>query len=226
VATTVNALAQELATEFGEEYTDQDVADLYRSWVKEIVRRVIGSGRWFTQNTTDNVTTIASTSTYSLDPTTGEVKSVRIPSLDQVVIYTPVERLIAKEKNLELTGTPTNWWIDSIGSSQEIKIRFYPVPNAALTIELHVLKRPAELGDTDTIPLPVEYLDIVREGVRYKTRYNENNLQAAGLALQEFKEGIMLLNAKFGGNPRQGSNLPVKQKLKQIHQSPSTNDGG
>jgi len=226
VATTVNALAQELATEFGEEYTDQDVADLYRSWVKEIVRRVIGSGRWFTQNTTDEITTVASTSTYSLAATTGEVKSVRIPSLDQPVIYTPVERLIAKDKNLELEDTPTNWWIDSLGSSQEIKIRFYPVPDAALTIELHVLKRPAELGDTDNIPLPIEYLDIVREGVRYKTRYNENNLQAAALALQEFKEGIMLLNAKFGGQPRTGSNLPVKRKLKQVHQSPATNDGG
>ena len=226
MATTVNALAQELATEFGEEYTDQDVADLYRSWVKEIVRRVIGSGRWFTQNTTDEITTVASTSTYSLAATTGEVKSVRIPSLDQPVIYTPVERLIAKDKNLELEDTPTNWWIDSLGSSQEIKIRFYPVPDAALTIELHVLKRPAELGDTDNIPLPIEYLDIVREGVRYKTRYNENNLQAAALALQEFKEGIMLLNAKFGGQPRTGSNLPVKRKLKQVHQSPATNDGG
>jgi len=202
------------------------VADLYRSWVKEIVRRVIGSGRWFTQNTTDEITTVASTSTYSLAATTGEVKSVRIPSLDQPVIYTPVERLIAKDKNLELEDTPTNWWIDSLGSSQEIKIRFYPVPDAALTIELHVLKRPAELGDTDNIPLPIEYLDIVREGVRYKTRYNENNLQAAALALQEFKEGIMLLNAKFGGQPRTGSNLPVKRKLKQVHQSPATNDGG
>jgi hypothetical protein len=226
VATTVNALAQELATEFGEEYTDQDVADLYRTWVKEIVRRVIGTGRWFTQNTTDSVVTVASTPAYSLAATTGEVKSIRIPATDDVVIYTPVERLIAKDKNLELTGKPTNWWVDSLGTSQEIKIRLYPIPDAVYTLELHVLNRPSELGDTDTIPLPVEYIDVVREGVRYKTRYNENNLEAAALALQEFKEGVMLLNAKFGGNPRQGSSLPVKRKLKQIHQQPSTNDGG
>ena len=170
--------------------------------------------------------TVASTAAYSLAATTGEVKSVRIPATDDVIIYTPVERLIAKDKNLELEGKPENWWIDSLGTSQEMKIRFYPIPDAVYAVELHVLNRPSDLGDSDTIPLPVEYIDVVREGVRYKTRYNENNLEAAGLALQEFKEGIMILNAKFGGSPRAGSNLPVKRKLKQIHQSPSTNDGG
>jgi hypothetical protein len=80
--------------------------------------------------------------------------------------------------------------------------------------------------DSDSIPLPIEYIDVVRDGVRWKVRYNENNLEAAGLALQEFKEGIMILNAKFGSQPRQGSNLPVKLKLKQIHQSGASNDGG
>lgn len=226
MATTVNALAQEIATEFGEEYTDQDVADQFRTWVKEVVRRVIGSGRWFSQNTTDDITTVASTATYSMDTTTGEIKAMRLTATDAPILYTPVERLIARDYNLEATGTPTNWWIDSLGSSQELVVRFYPIPDDAYAIEAHVLKRPSDLGNTDTIPLPVEYLDVVRDGVRWKVRYNENNLEAAALSLQEFKEGLLLLNAKFGAQPRAGSSLPVKTKLKQQHQSPATNTGG
>ncbi|MHA2242987.1 MAG: phage adaptor protein [Candidatus Thorarchaeota archaeon] len=226
MATTVNALAQEIATEFGEEYTDQDVADQFRTWVKEVVRRVIASGRWFSQNAVDDITTVASTATYTLDSTTSEVKAIRLTATDKPIIYTPVERLIAKDYNLETTGPPTNWWIDSLDASQNIVIRFYPVPDAVYDIDAHVLKRPPTLGDSDSIPLPIEYIDVVRDGVRWKVRYNENNLEAAGLALQEFKEGIMILNAKFGSQPRQGSNLPVKLKLKQIHQSGASNDGG
>jgi hypothetical protein len=226
VATTVNALAQEVATEFGEEWTDQDIADQFRTWVKEVVRRVITSGRWFSQNAIDDITTVASTATHTLDATTSEVKAMRLTATDKPIIYTPVERLIAKDYNLETTGTPPNWWIDSLDASQNIVVRFYPVPDAAYDIDAHVLKRPVTLGDTDNIPLPEEYLDVVRDGVRWKVRFNENNLEAAALMLQEFKEGIMILNAKFGSQPREASALPVKRKLKQVHQSSATNDGG
>jgi hypothetical protein len=138
VATTVNALAQEIATEFGEEYTDQDVADQFRTWVKEVVRRVIASGRWFSQNAVDDITTVASTAVYTLDSTTSEVKAIRLTATDKPIIYTPVERLIAKDYNLETTGPPTNWWIDSLDASQNIVIRFYPVPDAVYDIDAHV----------------------------------------------------------------------------------------
>lgn len=228
---TVDTLANEIADEFGEEYTDLDVAEQFKSWVKEVVRQVYSSARWFSGNNVETITLADGTAAYSLSSTASEVKSIREPAGNTKLSYTTVERLIARDKDLESSGTPTHWWYDGLGSSNEVKIRFYPIPSTtsiatAPTLQVWVQKRPPSLGDTDTIPLPDEFIDVIRHGVRARVRLNENNIEAGQIALQEYKEGLMMLLGRFSKPPKLGSTLPGKQKFRTTHQAPGADDGG
>ena len=227
---TVTTLANELATEMGEEYNDLDVSEQYITWVKEVVRQVYAAGRWSSANAVETVSLATDTPSYTLASTTSEVKSVRIPSTDAVVVYTPVERLISRGKDLESSGLPTNWWYDGLDSATELKSRVWPVPAAAqngVDLQLWSQKRPPILGDSDTIPLPDEFVDVCRDGVRAKARAAENNLDGAMLAKQDYIQGLQLLGARFQAPPKIGSTMAAKRKLRAIHQAPASgNDGG
>ena len=229
MSTTVNTLANEMATEMGEEFADLDVAEQFLTWVKEVVRKVYAAGRWASANNVETITMANGTASYTLNSSTSEVKSVRIPTSGTKIIYSSVERLIAKDKDLEDSGEPDYWWYDGLDAAASLKIRFYPVPGASqdsVSVQLWVQKRPPILGDTDVIPLPGEFIDVVRDGVRAKARANENNLDGAMLAKQDFIEGMQLLGARFASPPKIGSTMPSKLKLKQIHQAPADGSQG
>jgi hypothetical protein len=231
MSTTVDTLANEVADEFGEEYTDLDVAEQFKSWVKEHVRRVYSAARWFAGNAVETITLSNATSVYSLSSTASEIKSVRAPVGNKKLSYTSVERMIARDKDLESTGTPTNWWYEGLGSSNEVQLRVWPIPTTTSiatepSLQVWVQKRPPSLGDSDTIPLPDEFIDVIRQGVRMQVRLNENNLEAAGLLSQQYQEGLMLLLGRFSKQPKVGSTLAGKQKFRTTHQAPGADDGG
>lgn len=228
---TVDDVAGDIATEFGEEFSDIDIKAQFRLWVIEVFEEVYASGRWFFQNDEQDISLVASQKAYSLDADVSEVRDIRDPNDNVRVEYAPVERLIARGKDLLLEGTPTNWYIDSIGTSQEIKISLWPIPDAAAVaaitaLRAYTLLRPITLSGTTTIPVPIEYVRVIKEGVRAKVKFNDGDLDGSSMAIEAFGNGLMLLNARFHGKPRQGSTLPVKTKLKQTHQSPATADGG
>jgi hypothetical protein len=226
---TVADIAQELADEFGEEYTDTDVQAQFNIWVNEVVYEIITSGRWFFQNASEDLTLVASQKNYSLATTVSEVRDIRSKTGKRIA-YIPVERLIARSKDLDATGVPTNWYIDGLGSNNEMVVSLWPVPSAAAVtsdspLKVYTLKRPVSLSATTTIPLPTEYERVLRDGVRSKVKFNDGDLEAAAWIRQQFETGLQLLNARFAPRPRAGSSMPVKQKIKQVAQSPSSPDG-
>jgi hypothetical protein len=228
---TVDDVASDIATEFGEEFSDIDIKAQFRTWVSEVFEEVYASGRWFFQNDSQDVTLVADQKDYSLDSDVAEVRDIRDPNDNVRVEYAPVERLIARGKDLLITGTPTNWYIDSLGTEQEIKISLWPVPDADAEADIgalvaYTLMRPPALGSTDTIPVPTEYIRVMKDGVRAKVKFSDGDLDGFQLARQLFQDGLLLLNARFHGKPRPGSSLPVKLKLKQTHQAPAVADGG
>ncbi len=228
---TVDDVAADIATEFGEEFSDLDIKEQFRTWVGEIFEEVYASGRWFFQNDSQDVTLVLSQKDYSLNATVAEVRDVRDPDDNVRVEYAPVERLIARGKDLLIAGLPTNWYIDSLGVNQEIVISLWPVPNQAavddiVALKAYTLLRPPALGGATTIPIPTEYIRVMKDGIRAKVKFSDGDLDGHQVARETFQDGLLLLNARFHGKPRPGSSLPVKLKLKQTHQSPATADGG
>jgi hypothetical protein len=216
-----------MATEFGEEYNDIDISTQHQNWVIEVVEEIITSGRWFFQNDSQDVTLVAGTRVYALDADVSEIRQISYGSTR--VAYAPVERLIAHGNSLTTQGTPTNWYIENMGSSQEIQIGFYPVPNAAgvtaaSPVKVHTLLRPAALTSSSTIPLPEEYIRVAKDGIRAKVRFGDGDINGFQLMDKRFKEGLSLLNARFHQRPKRPSPSPLSN-FKAQSQSPGTAEG-
>src|SRR5262245_33964687 len=102
---TLDGLAQELATEFGEQYGDLDIADQFQRWTQETYEEVVGQARWFFKNGEENLSPVAGQSVYTLPTTVSEIRTAFINSTPPTrVAYCAVERLIARGENLALAG--------------------------------------------------------------------------------------------------------------------------
>jgi hypothetical protein len=224
-----------MALEFGEEVTDLDIRDQFVQFSQEVFDDIITSGRWWHQNVTYNLTLVDSTSVYTLPVTISEVRDVRRQGDGVRVALTTVEQLIRRSEDLtQLLAQPpgplhlpTHWFPAGAASDGALQIQVWPVPNGDQTdlLNVYALKRPATLALTSTIPLPEEYINVARSGVRALVRYNENNLEAAALMFQRFDAKLRLLNGRFQGAPRAGSRMAAKRGLKITPQMPSAPGG-
>jgi hypothetical protein len=216
---TLDSLAQVMATEFGEQYGDLDIADQFRDWTQEVFEEVVGDARWFFKNGSTDIVPVLGQAVYTLPVGVAEVRTAYIPTTPKParVAYSSVERLLARGANLGEPGTPRAWHycgIDSTTTAQ--KVRLWPVPDAAflatgLHVVLETVNRPEALLTTDTIPLPPEYIRVMRDGIRFKVKFNDGDLEGASLAHQRFSSGLDRLNMRFNGQEQQGSNLRVKK---------------
>lgn len=230
---TLDELAQQMATEFGEQYGDLDIADQFQKWVQETYEEVVADARWFFKNSSEEITPVAGTAVYTLPTTVSEIRAAYINSTPKParVSYSAVERLLARGENLAAPGTPRAWYYAGIDPNTTAKkIKFWPVPDAAFAatgnkVILETINRPETLALTDTIPLPTEYIRVIRDGVRYRVKFNDNDLDGSRASYTVFREGLARLNARFHGAEEGGSNLRVK-RLKATRQAPGSTEEG
>jgi hypothetical protein len=219
-----------MANEFGEEYSDIDIATQFQNWVIEVVEEIITSGRWFFQNDSESVALADGTRVYSVSADVSEIRQMYDPVNDVRIAYAPIERLVALGKGLADEGAqPTNWYIEGLGSSQEIQIGLYPVPNAAAVaaipnITAYTTLRPAAMTSASTIALPEEYIRVAKDGIRAKVKFSDGDVNAYQLMDNRFAQGLQLLNARFHARPSAPTTLPVG-KFKDQSQSPGTPEG-
>jgi len=139
-------------------------------------------------------------------------------------VYAPIERLIARGKDLTLAGTPEYWYFSGLDSSNQLKISLQPVPNGVNTITVHGTARPVALASGDTIPLPQEYLNAVRAKVRSLLAFSDKDYNSVGLFEQQFQQLVGGLAHRYAGLVRPPSRLRVKGS-QAAYQSPDTPGG-
>ena len=228
---TLDQLAGEVATEFGEQYGDLDVSLQFQKWAQESFDAIVAEARWFFKNATADVVPVAGTAVYTLPATVSEVRAAYISTTYGRVAYSTIERLLARGSNLAEAGTPRAWFYSGLDSATTgLKVQFWPVPNAALVssgavIRMETLSRPASLSPTDTIPLPSEYIRVMRDGIRFRVKFNDNDLEGARAAHTLFQDGLALLNSRFHGAEEGGSSLRIK-RLKASRQAPGATEEG
>lgn len=229
---TLDQLASEMALEFGEAYSDLDVSMQFQAWTNEAINEVYSAARWFFKNQKVQIDPVMNQAEYTLPATVSQVRDVQVPATGLRIAFAPVERLIARGYNLALPGTPKAWYISGVGTGSALKISFWPVPdidfiNAIVAnpkIDVHAIKRPSTLQQTDEIPLPEEYLRVVREGIRSRVKYNDNDFNGAEFSRKLFEAGLADLNRTFHGPEKGGSDLRVKM-LHATRQQPSAPEG-
>lgn len=221
---TKNQLAQELAIEAGEQFDDLDVKLLFEDWVQQAVDAVYAVSPWFFRNVQEAVNTVDATVTYTLAATTAKIRDIALGTTH--IVYAPIERLIARGKDLTAAAkdTPEYWYFAGVGANNELRISFQPVPDAVYAITVHGLQRPADLSSSSTIPLPKEYLNSVRVKVRSLLAFSDKDYNAGTLMEQEFNQLLQQLNEQYSGLVRPPSRLRVKA-TQAVYQSPDTPGG-
>lgn len=229
MSTLVETIAQEVATELGEQFSDVATREQYVDWTKESYTEIVASGWFFTQNTVEDITLAAGTKNYTLPATVSEIRVLEDPTNFRVISPAPVNQLLERGLNLAATGAPVYWYIDSFDSSQRMVISLYKVPDASYvsgtpTLKAHCITRPTELDDTDAIPLPEDYIKVLRDGIRYRARVASGQLDLAALAKQDFQGGLALLNARYNGQVRPVSQMPAHAQAHRVAQHPAAGD--
>jgi hypothetical protein len=232
---TLDGLAQEMATEFGEQYGDLDIADQFKKWTQQAYEEVVSSARWLFRNARVAVSLVASTSTYTLAPAVSQIRAAYLSNAGQTtqqrVAYCTVERLRARGEALGEAGTPEAWFYSGWdNASQAIKVQVWPVPDASAvatwpTMYLEVLERPTTLAAADAIPLPVEYLNVIRDCIRYHVKMNDGDVEQARAFRTLYSEGLASLNQQYQGAEEGGSSLRIK-RLHGNRQAPAASEVG
>lgn len=218
---TLDTLADELATEAGEQYSNVLVASQFQKWVKEGYFRVIGNARFLWQNESYDVVLSSGVSEYTLSPEVAEVKVIRDKSSNKKIGYNTEEDLAQADVDFEESGTPTYWFYSGQDTSTTaLKVTFVPVPNSTLTFQVRALTRPTDLSASSTIPMPEHLVDLVRVYVRAMYMYYDGQLDAYTATMQDFTQGTQIVIARYNSRRRSESRM-ASRRLPRVPQAPA-----
>lgn len=232
---TVDSFAQEMAFEFGEQYADPDVQAQFLRWVQEVHDDIYQAAPWFFRNETVSLNLLTSVPTAQLsDALTirgmyiSAAPAGKESTVGRPLVYVPVERILARPGTnlVSDSDTPECWYFETHNATSHLlTLRFYPIPSGSYTVAVAALKNPPTLAATDQIPFPADFFPALREGVRAKVRYNDDNGQAAQLSEALKDKYIQRLANAFAGPMGAPSSLRVKRS-KAIHQAPAAQGAG
>jgi hypothetical protein len=232
---TLGELAEEVAVELGEQYTDSDIAAQYLKWAQQTYEEIVGDGRWVMRNATQGFLTTESVSEYELDSTVSEIRTLyRVPYIfesfaPREIAYLAVESLVARlvERGLDINaqGAPQFWHYAAPATNGNHRITLYPEPDTIYSIRAEVVTKPEILTSTSTIPLPADFNGVLKDGVRKRALMNDKDVEGAKAYHTMFADGLRLLRMRFTLPDRGGSRLRAKRRPA-ARQSPGTPQEG
>lgn len=164
---TVQNLALELAEEWGESTFDSDYLKLVRTWIKDGFREIGDEAEWFFLKADETINTIAATATYRLASAVSYATKLRFTLTDEPIPYTPVEQLIERGLDMELQDKPQAWYISGYDSvTNQFIVKLWPIPGSIYSLQFIEDGRPLEIADADSIPMPANFLTILKDYVR------------------------------------------------------------
>lgn len=193
---TVEQLAEEIATEQGESYADQDVRLQMIGWVKEVVDDVIHYCEWTFRYATQALVSSPGVATYPLLPDTTAVRAVSDDASGLPVSFVDLSALVSRGISLTATGNPS---IAAFAGEQDgvLLVRLWPVPVSARTYTFLTLKASPTLADTDTLPLPAPLLKAVRAGVRARYFENADDGNGQQREMKKYEQELMRQRESF-----------------------------
>jgi len=212
MATTLATFAQGMAQEAGEDFGDVQVRAQYIAWCKEAYISTAATSRALWSNASVQLVTTNGVAEYTLDTSVAEIKIMRDRSTEVVLGYNTEESLARLGTDLEEVGMPMYWHYSGIDSTTTgLKVTLVPVPDAIYNFDVRVLSRPPDLGDATVIPLPPEYVELMKHHVRAAYRMNDDQVQLAQSELQVYTQLLLAYNSRYT-QPRQiQSRLRIKQ---------------
>lgn len=200
MAKLVSSLAEELATEAGQQYGDYDTARQFDAWVGESVETITGAEKWpFLQGAVELSTSIDAR-TYELGETHGDITLIQKQDDARTLTYMAREDLVRRGVNLLESGEPTVWYYDELSDDGQLTLAVWPVPDAVYTYLVHRERTTAQLNNDEgsaTIPLPVDFFPAVRECVRGHYRESIGDTTGAASAWARYAIKLAALRSRY-----------------------------
>jgi len=192
-------LATLLIKDWGERVADTEVVEQVSEWIMDAYREIASECDWGFLHNTETLATVANQAEYSVAVAAAEVTSGRIPAIDQDIDYMSKELMIARGLNLELTGTYPKLFYNAgyDEATGQNKIGLYPVPVGIVSLQFTENKRAVELSDSSTIPLPIEFITLVKYFVRSEMARDDKDQDEAKAELRRFNDGLQKKKNRF-----------------------------
>jgi len=154
----VNAVLRKLREEQVTTVAESDYSQLIGDLVNDAKQLVEDSWDWTALRSTKTITTVAGTATYSLTDFGQRSKIYYAHNeTDNTKLY---QESLARIREMNLgtdnaQGVPVYFAVNGTDSNGDVQITLYQTPNAAKTLSVYGLKRPAALeSDSDELLIP------------------------------------------------------------------------
>lgn len=198
-ALTVNDVATDLMTEVGESTSDATLLLQFERWVSNAFQRIGITLDWKFNRPTEQITTVASTSTYSLtDTLVDDIRAMRINGDDDPLFYKSEQELFERGVDLEQEGRPMFYFFREYDKTNEVlKVVLWPIPDAVFTIDVLERAAPGTLVSADELPYPREFVQAIEARVKFLYYMNEEKVDVAMVHRDEFQQILTLLVKRF-----------------------------
>lgn len=198
-ALTVNDVAKDIMTEVGEATSDATLVLQFERWVSNAFQRIGIALDWKFNRPTEQITTVASTSEYSLtDKLVDDIKAMRINGDDDPIFYKSEQELFERGVDLEQEGRPMFYFFREYDKTNEVlKVVFWPIPDAVYTIDVMERAAPGTLATADVLPYPREFVQAIEARVKFLYYMNEEKVEVALVHRDEFDKIMALLVRRF-----------------------------
>lgn len=199
---TVNAIAQLLILEFGASTGVAAHVTKVEAFVNDAYKDLARQFPWPWHRNVETVNTVNGTAEYSLATSAAEILCMRNGTTlnDYEIIPSPVQWMMGHD--LEATGAPTHYYLSGYDASTgKIKFRLSPVPNGAYAVLVEELVRPGNLATSDTVPIPEEFIPVLKYRVRMLMAADDKDYEAVKLWSEIFETEVAKAKIRYGYRP-------------------------
>lgn len=200
---TAGALAHEMALETGVEWTDEDNQALLLSWVNEAYSIVTSYYDWFWLRQEEDITIAAAASSFALLSSAVQPVWVGIasPIFKELIL---VDSSDMAGIDTTVTGQPRYCWIKSF-AADVLTLGFWPVADQQYTFHIQEVVKPSILASETTLPVPEEFISMIKEYVRNLRLRKEGDYFGARASKDEVIARLEMMKRK--------TNIPKAKRL-------------
>lgn len=195
----VNDLAQEIIEEMGGRTADGKMIRIVERWIDDVYKKIIAFHNWSWARETSDIDTIADQAVYIVPIAAMHVSGFRKASGEKVN-YRSREQLTNQGWDFSQTGTPLFWFSENM-SNGAMKVTLTPTPTEEETLTAYGTPRPINLKTDDFIPLPTEFMPVLKDGVRAYYSRNDGHPEDGAMYDQLFGTGLIVLRSRFAKEP-------------------------
>lgn len=200
---TVEQLVQKLAYEAGHSPADTEIEEQYRTWINDGIEEILAEGPWPVLNGSVGLTVQPGVAEYAVSAQTADIRAITETSTGAALTYVPPDEFVARRLRLDLPGKPSLWWYIGYDADQSsVLVRVWPTPTAEQQFTVFGHPRiTAALALTATIPLPDDFLHVLRQYVRAMAAENQADDEGGALratkAEDRYKRSLARLTDRF-----------------------------